>query len=346
MKNRFLLILLFLLTFSGISPAFSHSEKEENFIVDETAIAVHFERDMDLAIKSGKIPTGATLCDQAKATNGKKISRPTVKTNRTYPGYNKIKNSIGVLCSVFKCDKCDSWHRGSIATAWVASADGLIVTNMHVVSGAIDKTALGLWLPNGKTYPILEVVATDILQDLAILRVEAEDLTPLPMATTPPEVGSAISLISHPESRYYIQTRGDVARYFKTAYNSSILRENMRGMHSTPPTPSPTHPAQKEETDSPASPVLEKHAASNSEGRQIWMNITAEYARGSSGGPILDERGRVVGMVSSTQSIYTNGRFRTENAENNPPGAFQMCIRNCVPLVALQNVLQKNPEKK
>lgn len=341
MKTPLLTILLLLLTFSGIPFAFSQNTKEKEFIVDETAIAVHFERDMDLAIKSGKIPTGATLCDQAKASNGKKIIRPSVKANRSHPGYNKLKNSIGVLCSVFKCDKCDSWHRGSVATAWVASADGLIVTNMHVVSGALGKTALGLWLPNGKTYPILEVVATDILQDIAVLRVEAEDLTPLPMATTPPEVGSAISLISHPESRYYIQTRGDVARYFKTAFNSSILRENMRGMHSSPPTPSPTHPAQKEETSTPASAVIEKHAASNSEGRQIWMNITAEYARGSSGGPILDERGRVVGMVSSTQSIYTNGRFRTENADSNPPGAFQMCIRNCVPLVALQNVLQK-----
>ena len=42
-----------------------------------------------------------------------------------------------------------------------------------------------------------------------------------------------------------------------------------------------------------------------SKGRQI-MNVTADYAKGSSGGPIFNDRGDVVGLVSSTQSVtYT-----------------------------------------
>ena len=34
------------------------------------------------------------------------------------------------------------------------------------------------------------------------------------------------------------------------------------------------------------------------------MQITADYARGSSGGPILDREGNLVGLVSSTSPVY------------------------------------------
>jgi S1-C subfamily serine protease len=36
---------------------------------------------------------------------------------------------------------------------------------------------------------------------------------------------------------------------------------------------------------------------------QKWITITADYAQGSSGGPILNEHGAVVGMVCQTLTI-------------------------------------------
>jgi S1-C subfamily serine protease len=36
---------------------------------------------------------------------------------------------------------------------------------------------------------------------------------------------------------------------------------------------------------------------------QKWITITADYAQGSSGGPILNEHGAVVGMVCQTLAI-------------------------------------------
>ena len=35
----------------------------------------------------------------------------------------------------------------------------------------------------------------------------------------------------------------------------------------------------------------------------MYMNVTAEYAKGSSGGPVFNNRGDVVGLVSKTVSI-------------------------------------------
>lgn len=68
----------------------------------------------------------------------------------------------------------------------------------------------------------------------------------------------------------------------------------------------------------------------------VWLNVTAEYAKGSSGGPVLAAGGRVVGMVSNTQSI-TYGPRGKEGADRGP---HQMVIRNCVPVAAIRNLIQ------
>ncbi len=61
----------------------------------------------------------------------------------------------------------------------------------------------------------------------------------------------------------------------------------------------------------------------------IFMQITADYARGSSGGPIIDQAGNLVGLVSSTSPV-----LYTENtaAKGTPSGQgnLQMVRHNCV----------------
>ena len=67
-----------------------------------------------------------------------------------------------------------------------------------------------------------------------------------------------------------------------------------------------------------------------------WMAVTADYAKGSSGGPIFNAAGEVVGMVSNTSSIYTG---ESENrTTKNPAGSLQMVVKNCVPVDAIQNL--------
>lgn len=66
----------------------------------------------------------------------------------------------------------------------------------------------------------------------------------------------------------------------------------------------------------------------------VWMEVTCDYAKGSSGAPILDLCGNVVGLVSSTRSIYYN-TDKDGDQQN-----FQMVRRNCVPGAAILDLIK------
>jgi len=65
--------------------------------------------------------------------------------------------------------------------------------------------------------------------------------------------------------------------------------------------------------------------------RTQWMAISADYARGSSGAPVLNDSGEVVGMVASTVTIHYEKRKMT-----NP----QMVVRLCAPVDAIRNLIE------
>ena len=63
------------------------------------------------------------------------------------------------------------------------------------------------------------------------------------------------------------------------------------------------------------------------------LYITAEFAKGSSGSPIFNGRGEVVGIVSSTRSIYYT---ETAGEQKN----LQMVFRNCVPASFIHSLIK------
>jgi S1-C subfamily serine protease len=64
--------------------------------------------------------------------------------------------------------------------------------------------------------------------------------------------------------------------------------------------------------------------------------VTADYAKGSSGGPVVNEAGKVVGMVSNTQSIYYGPRGK----DGDQQGPLQMVVKNCVPVKAVRVMIK------
>jgi serine protease Do len=43
------------------------------------------------------------------------------------------------------------------------------------------------------------------------------------------------------------------------------------------------------------------------EEQNYWLNVTADFGQGSSGGPVMDDAGNVIGQVSRTYTLYASG---------------------------------------
>ncbi|MEI8382886.1 MAG: redoxin domain-containing protein [Planctomycetota bacterium] len=91
----------------------------------------------------------------------------------------------------------------------------------------------------------------------------------------------------------------------------------------------------------------------------VWMNTTADFGQGSSGGPVMDEFGNVVGQVSRTFTLYAGGESRgrprrvandtadKSDPEKEPAGSNgsdladpQMVFKSCVPVKTLRALVR------
>jgi hypothetical protein len=65
------------------------------------------------------------------------------------------------------------------------------------------------------------------------------------------------------------------------------------------------------------------------------MSVTADYAVGSSGGPVFDSSGDVVGMVSRTYSTQASQKHRRHDSFGN-----QMVFKDCVSLDTILGLIE------
>ncbi|WP_193212101.1 S1 family peptidase [Luteolibacter marinus] len=257
-------------------------------VINDSALLASFQKGVGAFAGKDGIPSADDLAKSSagEIAPGGKLDVPAARAAGDH--YNELSKSVFLVGSVYKCEKCDHWHSGGIATAWCLSEDGLMVTNAHVFAKA-KGAGMGICDRDGKCYPVTEVLAADPHADIALFRVDGEGFQPLALGTAA-EVGTDVSVISNPDRHYFTRTSGEVSRYCQT----------------------PAHGDKKATT---------------------WMSITADYARGSSGGPVFNPAGEVVGMVATTQTIY----YGSDKA--NDQGPVQMVVKNCVPVDAIRRLL-------
>jgi len=80
--------------------------------------------------------------------------------------------------------------------------------------------------------------------------------------------------------------------------------------------------------------ILSRYFVHRADGQAKTMfATTVDFAVGSSGGPLVDEAGNVVGMVSSTLAVYAQDDEAPDGRREGPapPGDFQMGLNMCVP---------------
>jgi len=263
-------------------------------IVDDNALRKALRDHLGQAVDEERAMSGEAVSKAtAEAPREVELKLPEVEPATGPPRYETLARSVFILGSIYNCGKCDDWHNGGGATAWALTGDGVMVTNHHVFEKATGD-AWGVCSFDGEVFPIVEILASNPEEDLAIFRVDTGGaaVRPLPLAHGAP-VGARVTMVSHPEGRHFFQTTGEVARY---------LRAPVRG----------------------------------SEATRTWMSITADYAKGSSGGPAVDDSGAVVGIAAVTQSIYYGAPVDGKREQ----GPLQMVIKNCVPVTALRQMIR------
>jgi S1-C subfamily serine protease len=173
--------------------------------------------------------------------------------------------SVFAIGCVQKAEKGEKeYEQGWFATAWVLAADGVLVTNWHVFENP-EHAYFGAANFKGEAFPVTDILAVNKKADIAVVKIDAKGLTPLPVAADPADVGSWVGVLSHPGHQWFTFTQGQVTRYTK---NFGGTEEN-KG--------------------------------------ERWMSVTADYAGGSSGGPVLNRYGAVVGMAALTSNIDFEG---------------------------------------
>ena len=143
---------------------------------------------------------------------------------------------------------------------------GLIATNYHVIQGAAEGTAK--LVGTDRTYPIVGYTAVDIERDLAILKVEAPSVKSLPFGKTKVDQGADVYPIGNPLEHENLFTSGKISG---TLWIKST-RDFFQGSK-------------------------EKSSMRNENFSQKLFVMNADITSGNSGGPVLNEKCQVIGIV-------------------------------------------------
>ena len=268
---------------------------EDRVVVDDEAFEQRATEAATVLHGKGKLVSLEKLRSQLKRAHFK-LTLPEPRKDRLRPPevYRLVRNSTVAVGTFYKCSKCKSWHFES-ASGFVVAA-GVVSTCEHVVDFEDEEMKDGYLVAadaKGRVFPITEVLAANADSDTCLLRVPDLDLVPLPLSTTA-QVGDSVFCLSHPDGNHWMFTAGMLSRFF-------INRE----------------PA----TDGDKPPAKARLAPS------LYINVTAEYSPGSSGAPVVDECGNVVGQV---ESITSSLEDQKGDDGKNVTTSFGMPLRSCV----------------
>ncbi len=212
------LVLCTVIAVCGMVSALRRWEPGDAPIPDSTG-AIHFS-DTDSTVPSADIAPGTQPSQMAPGQQEQvdlELSpNPGPVENIAQPGglglqeiYEKnIPSVVSITCTF-------SGGSGS-GTGVVLSKNGYLVTNSHVVSGAREIQVL---FTDGRTLPA-HIIGTDGLSDLAVLYVDAQDLTPAQFGDSAAlRVGDAVAAIGDPLG---VSLRGTMTDGIVSAINRDV----------------------------------------------------------------------------------------------------------------------------
>ena len=207
--------------------------------------------------------------------------------------YDHLRESTLAVGSYYKCPDCSNWHFNG-AAGFVVGEGGVVCTCCHVVQAedeGVKESYLIAADAAGQVFPVQSVLAADTDSDTCLVQIDGPGLKPLPLRSGV-RTGERVYCLSHPGGYYYTFTQGMVSRLNR--------RRN---------------------------DVIDEHGHTNGLLTRpvLLLNVTAEFAPGSSGAPITDDAGNVVGQVASIADAGEPGIGDT-NAPPSPSVPVRFCI--------------------
>lgn len=217
--------------------------------------------------------------------------------------HDLVLKSARIVGHFYLCKECDEWHF-SAASGCCLSAAGVVATCAHVL--AADDGMREAFLVNadldGNVSPIENVLAADTKADVCILQSAERGGTPLPLRPAA-RVGEPVFCLSSPDHFFGYFADGRLTRRF---------RERDAGADGLP-------------------------SADLAQPGRLWLHVSCAFARGSSGGPIVDGRGNLIGLAQSTTTIVFD--------EDAVPVDTQMVLRTASPVEALLALVRQPAPK-
>jgi S1-C subfamily serine protease len=275
------------------------SEPVEEPYLNPQELTKRFAGRLARLLKEEKVVSPAELADQEEKAGTCQVETLPDPGRKLSPEeiYARARRSVVIVGAIVKRGKGHEAH-AFCATGFVVQGDGLIVTNYHVLTSFREAKALGVMTDDGRVLAVEEVRAADKRNDLVLLKVDARGLPALPVAAEVP-VGAAVFCLSHP-----VLNAEKTANGFYT-FTSGIVSGKFHA------------------------PTVEKTPVD-------VLTITADYAVGSSGAPVLNEHGAVVAVACQTLPIFH------EDSQKD----VQMIWKYCRPSSSLMSLLRATPPKK
>ncbi len=259
----------------------------------------HFAGELARLLKEQKVVSPAELADQEEEAGTCEVETLPDPGRKLSPEeiYARARPSVVIVGGIVKRGKGHEAH-AVCATGFVVHSDGLIVTNYHVLTSFRETKALGVMTDDGRVFTVEAVRAADKHNDLVLLKVGARGLTALPIAAEVP-VGATVYCLSHP-----VLNAEKTANGFYT-FTSGMVSGKF-------------------------------HAPTADQVPVNVLTITADYAVGSSGAPVLNAHGAVVAVACQTLPIFH------EDSQKD----VQMIWKYCRPSSSLLSLLRASPVKK
>jgi S1-C subfamily serine protease len=258
--------------------------------IDDQAMKDQLLAEAKKRLDAKTLTPGETLRSQLNRKSTKvTFAQPNAHVLPASEQYDYARSSVVIIGSVFQCGKCKNLHL-STGAGFAVSEEGVFLTNHHVVSSATNSLGMVAITADGVIAGVTEVLAANQVEDWALIRIPELKLKPLPLKGNV-SVGSEVFLVSHPNEHFFSFGKGNVARYGKGK----------------------TLSAQGEKKGKQSLGVTE------------WLEITAEFGKGASGGPVMDACGNVVGLISRVEGA----KIADSNEDHN---LGRMIFKQCTPI--------------